>query len=154
MITMSDDENHDTRLLMLHEAGGKIEGRAKYHKLLFNYADEEVDKSELNFVLEERGPFDPGLSKAMQRYMNLGLIEVDDDEEPHEIIETEKGERYLSGYERAKLRLDSRYRRTKKRVTNTILKHGDKSANEMVQRENIREAKQNPTGKELESGTE
>lgn len=147
---MSDDENHHTRLMMLHEAGGHIEGRAKYHKLLYNYADEAVEESEIDFVLEERGPYDPGLSKAMQRYMDLGLVDVDDDDEPHEVTQTEKGERYVSGYERTKIRLDSTFARTKRRIANTIGKHGDKSANEMVQRQNIQEAKKNPTGKELE----
>lgn len=147
---MSEDENHETRLLMLHEAEGQIMGRTKYHKLLYNYADEEAEESALEFVREERGPFDPGLSKAMQRYVNLGLIKVSDDKEPHEITETEKGDRYLSGYERTKMRLDTRFERTKQRIANTIGKHGDKNANEMVQRENIQEAKENPMWKELE----
>lgn len=147
---MSEDENHEARLLMLHEAGGQIEGRAKYHKLLYNYADEEVEESALEFVVEERGPFDPGLSKAMQRYVNLGLIEVDDEDEPHKITETEKGDRYMSGYERTKMRLDTEFQRTKQRIASTIGTHGEKSANEMVQRENIQEAKENPMRKELE----
>lgn len=147
---MTNDEDHHTRLMMLHDVGGRIEGRAKYHKLLFNYADEEAEESSLDFVREERGPYDPGLSKAMQRYMDLGLVEVDDDEEPHEIEETAKGERYMSGYERTKMQLDTKFKRTKEWVGNTVKKHGDKSANEMVQRENVQEAKENPTGTKLE----
>lgn len=147
---MSDDETHHPRLLMLRESGGHIEGRAKYHKLLYNYKDEEAEESSLDFVVEERGPFDPGLSKAMQHYMDLGLVDVDESEEPHKVTETEKGDRYMSGYERVKLRLDARFRETKERVANTVRRHGDESANEMVERENIQDAKQNPTGKELE----
>ena len=147
---MSDDKAHHPRLLMLHESDGHIEGRAKYHKLLFNYKDEEASNSSLDFVVEERGPYDPGLSKALQHYMDLGLVNVDDSEEPHKVKETGKGKRYMSGYERVKLRLDTHYRETKQRVTNTLSRHGDESANAMVERENVQDAKQNPTGKDLE----
>ncbi len=146
---MTDDETHHPRLLMLHESGGQIEGRAKYHKLLFNYVDEETEESSLDFVLEERGPYDPGLSQTMQRYEDLGIIEVNDSEEPHKIEETEKGQRYMSGYERAKKRLDKTFEKTKDRISNTIRKHGNKSASEMVKEENVQEAKENPMRKEL-----
>jgi len=149
MISMSDDKNHHPRLMMLSEAGGRIEGRTKYHKLLFNYADEEAEETSLRMITEERGPYDPGLSQAMQRYMDLGLLEVDDDDEPHEIEQTEKGQRYMSGYEQAKMRLDESFQQTKDRIANTVRKHGDKSAYEMVQRENVQEAKDNPHNKEL-----
>lgn len=147
---MSEDNTHHPRLLMLNEADGRIEGRAKYHKLLFNYADEETEETSLRFVREERGPYDPGLSQAMQRYMDIGLVDVDDDEEPHEIEQTEKGRRYMSGYEQAKQQLDTTFQQTKQRITNTVRKHGDKSANEMVGEQNVQDAKENPMGKELE----
>lgn len=146
---MTDDESHNPRLLLLDEADGHIKGRAKYHKLLYNYADEEANESSLRFVREERGPYDPGLSQAMRRYMDLGLVELNEEEEPHEIKQTEKGNRYLSGYEQTKLRLDDTFRETKQRIANTINKHGDKSASEMVQEENIQEAKENPFRKDL-----
>lgn len=144
------DKDEHTRLLILHEAGGEIEGRAKYHKLLFNYYDEEVGESELGFVTEERGPFDPGLSKAVKHYIDLNLLEVDEDEEPHDFSQTEKCERYMSGYEQAKRMLDVRFQETKEKVRNTIEKHGDKSASEMVARDNVQEAKDNPLRKKLE----
>lgn len=146
---MTDDEAHHPRLLLLDEVDGEIEGRAKYHKLLYNYVDEEAENSELSFVREERGPYDPGLSQAMQRYIDLGHVEVDEEDEPHEIRQTEKGERYMSGYERTKMRLDETFRQTKERIAETVKKHGDKSANEMVQEENIQEAKDNPFRKDL-----
>lgn len=147
---MADDETHHPRLVLLDEADGHIEGRAKYHKLLFNYADEEVDETALTFVREERGPYDPGLSQAMQRYVDLGLVEVDDDDEPHGVEQTEKGERYMSGYERAKMRLDESFRQTKEWIRNTVRKHGDKSASEMVEEENVQDAKENPMRRDLE----
>lgn len=146
---MTDDETHHLRLVLLDEADGHIEGRAKYHKLLFNYADEEADDTTLTFVREERGPYDPGLSQAMQRYIDLGLVDVEEDEEPHEVEQTAKGERYMSGYERAKMRLDESFRETKERIRNTVQKHGDKSASEMVDEENVQDAKENPMRKEL-----
>jgi len=147
---MTDDETHHPRLLLLDKAEGRIEGRAKYHKLLFNYADEEAKETSLTFVREERGPYEPGLSQAMQRYMDLGLVEVNDEEEPHEVEQTEKGQRYMSGYERTKMRLDETFRKTKQRIQNTVRKHGDKSASEMVREENIQDTKENPRGRELE----
>lgn len=146
---MTDDETHHPRLVLLDEADGHIEGRAKYHKLLFNYADEEADEATLTFVREERGPYDPGLSQAMQRYIDLGLVDVEEDEEPHEVEQTEKGQRYMSGYERAKMRLDESFRQTKEQIRNTVQKHGDKSASEMVDEENVQDAKENPMRKEL-----
>jgi uncharacterized protein YwgA len=147
---MTDDESHHPRLLLLNEADGRIEGRAKYHKLLYNYADEEAKESSLKFVREERGPYDPGLSQAMQRYVDLGLVEVDEDEEPHEMEQTEKGQRYMSGYERTKRRLDETFQLTKNRIRKTVEKHGKKSANEMVGEKNVQAAKENPMQKELE----
>jgi uncharacterized protein YwgA len=147
---MTDDETHHPRLILLDEAEGRIEGRAKYHKLLFNYADEEADETALTFVREERGPYDPGLSQAIQRYMDLGLVDVEDDEEPHEVEQTQKGRRYMSGYERTKMRLDGSFRQTKERIRNTIKRHGDKSASEMVDEENVQDAKENPMRKELD----
>lgn len=147
---MTDDSTHHPRLLLLNEADGEIEGRAKYHKLLFNYVDEEAEESSLDFVVEERGPYDPGLSKTMQRYMEVGLVEVDDDEEPHTVEQTKKGERYMSGYERTKNRLDETYQVTRERIANIVNRHGDKSANEMVERENVQDAKENPMRKKLD----
>jgi dissimilatory sulfite reductase (desulfoviridin) alpha/beta subunit len=55
----------------------------------------------------------------------------------------------MSGYEQAKMRLDESFQQTKERIANTIRKHGDKSAYEMVQRENVQEAKNNPLNKDL-----
>lgn len=147
---MTEDDTYHPRLLLLHNADGHIEGRAKYHKLLFNYADEEAEDSSLEFISEDFGPFDPGLSKAMRRYMDLGLVDVDEDEEPYSVSETEKGQRYMSGFERTKMRLDDTFQQTKLRILNTVRRHGDKSANEMVQRDNIQEAKENPFRKKLD----
>ena len=146
---MNEDKNHHLRLLLLSEAEGRIEGEAKYHKLLYKYADEEADDTSLSFIREERGPFNPGLSQTIQRYNDLGLVEVDDEKEPNEMKQTKKGERYMSGYEKTKLRLDEGFQQTKKRIRNTIEKHGDKSASEMVEEQNIQNEKEEPIGRKL-----
>lgn len=147
---MSNDDHHHPRLLMLHHADGRIEGRAKYHKLLFNYVDEEANESRLGFVAEDFGPFDPGLTKAMRRYQDLNLVELEEEFEPYAVEETEKGKRYLSGLERTKMVLDDKFQETKSRILRTVNRHGDKSANEMVQRENIQAAKEEPFREELD----
>lgn len=149
MISVSDEKSHHQRLLLLHEAGGRIEGRAKYHKLLFKY-QQDKEEAPLTFVREERGPYDPGLSEAMQRYSDLGLVKVDDSDEPHEVIETEKGQRYMSGYERTKTRLDDAFARTREKVEEVVRHHGDRSANDIVEDEDVQEAKDNPFWKKLE----
>lgn len=147
---MPDDDYHHPRLLMLHYADGHIEGRAKFHKLLFNYSDEEAEETRLEFVAEDFGPFDPGLTRAMRRYMDLGLVDVNEDEEPYTVSETEKGRRYLSGYERTKLILDNTFQNTRSKIIQTFRRHGDKSASEMVQQDNIQEAKEEPFRKKLD----
>lgn len=63
--------------------------------------------------------------------------------------ETKKGQRYMSGFERTKLRLDDTFKQTKERILSTVGRHGDKSANEMVERDNVQEAKDNPFRKRL-----
>ncbi|MFD1514005.1 hypothetical protein [Halomarina rubra] len=144
-----EDKSHHPRLMVLHESGGHIEGRAKFHKLLYKYRGEEDGRSSIEQIREERGPFDPGLSKAMQRYVDLGIVEVDESDEPHKIGETEKGERYMSGFERTKSRLDSKFARTKEFVADVVDKHGGRSARDIVQDEDVQEDKDNPYGKEL-----
>lgn len=147
---MTEDSSHHPRLLLLHEAGGEIQGRAKYHKLLYNYWDEESEDSSLSFIREDYGPYDPGLSRAIRRYFDLGLVDVDESEEPYTVSQTDKGRRYMSGFERTKMRLDKGFRQTRERIQNTVFKHGDKSASEMVERENIQEVKDEPFRKGLE----
>lgn len=145
---MSSDDPHQARLLLVHKAGGKIEGRAKYHKLIYKLRDEDIEP-EIDQILEDRGPFDPGLSETVQRYIDLGLLEVDADDDPHEIFETEKGERYMSGYERTKSKLDTGFRRTVSAVSDVIREHGDRSASDIVSDEDVQEEKEKLRGDDV-----
>lgn len=147
------DEEHQTRLLIIHEAGGEIEGRGKYHKLLDRYR-REAEESDIEHVVKERGPFDPGLSRSVERYRDAGLIETDDEGRSRDIRETEKGERYMSGFERAKSYLDDSFQETLDRARNVISEHGDSSMNEMVQEEDVQEDKKLPYGSRLRAESE
>ncbi|PSP93483.1 hypothetical protein BRC91_09530 [Halobacteriales archaeon QS_4_62_28] len=135
--------------MLLHEADGKIEGAAKFNKLLYKHESEEDIETEITQIRDQRGPREPGLSQTMQRYIDLGLIKVDKSEEPHTVEETKKGNRYMSGWERTKMRFDRSFREKKRAVSNTIRKHGDRSANEIVQDDDIQEEKEKPVGKNL-----
>lgn len=144
---MSDD-NRQIRLLLLHEAGGEIEGRGKYHKLLDRYRREAAD-AEVEHVLKERGPYDPGLSRSVQRYLDLELVETDEEGTSRDVRETEKGERYMSGYERVRSRLDESFRNTVEQARQVAGEYGDKSMSQLVQEEDVQADKELPYGTQL-----
>jgi uncharacterized protein YwgA len=142
------DEDHHPELLLLHETGGEIEGRGKYHKLLDRYR-REPGESDVDSVLRERGPFNEGLSRSIKRYIDMGIVETDEEGQSRDIEETEKGERYVSGFERTKSYLDDSFKRTQDRVQKVATKYGDKSMNELVQEEDVQEDKQRSLGTPL-----
>ncbi|WP_052367822.1 hypothetical protein [Haloferax sp. ATB1] len=142
------DEDHQPELLLLHEAGGEIEGRGKYHKLLDRYR-RESDETSVEHILKERGPFDEGLSRSIKRYLDLGLVETDEEGLSRDVSETEKGDRYMSGFERTKLYLDNSFKATRDRARNVISEFGDMSMNQMVQEQDVQEDKQRPLGTRL-----
>lgn len=147
------DEEHQPRLLILHEAGGEIKGRGKYHKLLDRYR-READESDIEHVVKERGPYDSGLSRSVRRYRDAGLIETDEEGSSRDIQETEKGKRYMSGFERAKSLVDDSFRETLDTARSVISEYGDSSMNEMVQEEDVQEDKQLPYGSRLSAESE
>ncbi|WP_408960162.1 hypothetical protein [Natrinema sp. 74] len=142
------DEDHHPELLLLHEIGGEIEGRGKYHKLLDRYR-REPGESDVDSVLKERGPFNEGLSRSVKRYIDMGIVETDEEGQSRDIEETEKGERYVSGFERTKSYLDDSFQRTHNRVQKIASKYGDKSMNELVQEEDVQEDKKRSLGTPL-----
>lgn len=147
------DEDHHPELLLLHEAGGEIEGRGKYHKLLDRYR-RESDETSVEHILKERGPFDEGLSRSIKRYLDLGLVETDEEGLSRDVSETEKGDRYMSGFERTKLYLDDSFKATRDRARNVISEFGDMSMNQMVQEQDVQEDKQQPLGTRLSTESE
>lgn len=144
---MSDDDRQ-IRLLLLHEAGGEIEGRGKYHKLLDRYRREAED-AEVEHVVKERGPYDPGLSRSVQRYLDLELVDTDEEGTSRDVRETQKGERYMSGYERVRCRLDDSFRNTVEQARRVVGEYGDKSMSQLVQEEDVQADKELPYGTRL-----
>lgn len=140
------DKSHYPRLLLLHESEGEIEGRKKYHKLVRMYERQAGEETDISSIREDRGPFDPGLSKTMRRYIDVGLVEADDEGSSRDVEETEKGERYMSGLERTKRRLDAQFQKTRERVSSVISEHGDKSGSELE--EELSDDKKNAYGRE------
>lgn len=142
------DEDHHPELLLLHKTGGEIEGRGKYHKLLDRYR-REPGESDVDSVLKPRGPFNEGLSRSVKRYIDMGIVETDEEGQSRDIEETEKGERYMSGFERTKSYLDDSFHSTRARVEKVASKYGDKSMNELVQEDDVQEDKQRSLGTPL-----
>lgn len=149
---MSDGDHHP-ELLLLHEAGGEIEGRGKYHKLLDRYR-RESEESDVDHVLKERGPFNEGLSRTVKRYLDMGIVEVDEDGKSRDVKETGKGKRYVSGFERTKSYLDDSFENTRDRISNIVDEYGDKSMYQLVQKEDVQEDKKRSLGTPLESSSE
>ncbi|WP_143823790.1 hypothetical protein [Halosegnis longus] len=142
------DEDHHPELLILHETGGEIEGRGKYQKLLDRYR-REPGETDVEMVLKKRGPFDEGLSRTIKRYIDMGIVEVDEEGQSRDVEETAKGERYVSGFERTKSYLDDSFGSTRERVRKVASKYGEKSMNELVQESDVQEDKQRSLGTQL-----
>lgn len=144
---MTDDDHHP-ELLMLHEADGEIKGRGKYQKLLDRYR-READDPQVDHILKERGPFDPGLSRTVKRYLDAGIVETDEDGTSRDIKETDKGQRYISGFERTKLYLDDSFRTTRDHIRSVVSEFGDESMNQMVQKDDVQQDKKRSIGTPL-----
>jgi len=149
---MSDDDHHP-RLLLLHESDGEIKGRGKYHKLLDRYRHESED-TDVEHVVKPRGPFDEGLSRSVKRYLDMGLIETDEEGLSRDVRETAKGRRYMSGFERTKLRLDDSFQDTVTTVRNVVSEYGDLSMSQMVQEDDVQDDKELPLGTPLSSDSD
>jgi len=149
---MSDDDHHP-RLLLLHESDGEIQGRGKYHKLLDRYRRESED-TDVEHVVKPRGPFDEGLSRSVKRYLDMGLIEADEEGQSRDVRETSKGRRYMSGFERTKLRLDDSFQETVTTVRNVVSEYGDMSMSQIVQEDDVQEDKELPLGTPLSSDSD
>ncbi|WP_336022449.1 hypothetical protein [Halobellus salinisoli] len=147
------DKDHHPELLLLHESGGEIKGRGKYQKLLDRYR-REAEETDVEHIVKERGPFDEGLSTSVKRHLDLGMLETDDEGQSRDVKETQKGERYMSGFERTKLYLDDSFQDTRDRMRQIVSEFGEMSMNQLVQKPDVQQDKQRPLGTPLSTESE
>ena len=84
----------------------------------------------------------------------MGIVETDDVGKSRDVVETEKGDRYISGFERTKIYLDDSFKLTRDRVRGVVSEFGDMSMNQMVQEQDVQKDKQRPLGTQLSAETE
>ena len=143
---MKDEESrYYPRLQLISEFDGKVEGRLKFHKSLFEYRNEVMDETDWPFTSEERGPMDQGASSVMDSYEKMGLVTIDDEGDIYFYEETEKGSRFSRGIKRGleKLRGGEADRR-ESALKKIAERNKDRSGYEIVQDEEVQDAKQNP----------
>ena len=143
MTENGEDEVH-TRLMMLSEFEGEIEGRLKFHKSLYQYRNSDVDSDEWAFRREEHGPLDPGFSSRMQSYEDLDMAEVDEESEPHSFRITGKGERFVEGLETGLSKLKDGFEKKKDAMNRIASKNKSRSGSEIEKDEDVQKAKEEP----------
>lgn len=142
-----EEARHHPHLLLLDEFDGEIDGRLKYHKSLFQYRNEqELDEDDWPFSREERGPMDEGFTDLMDDYEKLGLVEVDNEEgKVYVYRDTEKGSRVVEGLRRGLRKIRGKEEEEREKTAELIATLNiDRSGNEIVEDEDIQEAKGNP----------
>lgn len=142
-----EEARHHPHLLLLDEFDGEIDGRLKYHKSLFQYRNEqELDEDDWPFSREERGPMDEGFTDLMDDYEKLGLVEVDHEEgQVYVYRDTEKGSRVVEGLRRGLRKIRGKEEEEREKTAEVIATLNiDRSGNEIVEDEDIQEAKENP----------
>jgi hypothetical protein len=142
-----EEARHHPHLLLLDEFDGEIEGRLKYHKSLFQYRNERgLDEEDWPFSREERGPMDEGFTDLMDDYEKLGLVEVDEKEgKVYVYRDTEKGSRVTKGLRRGLRKIRGEAENQREETAELIATLNiDRSGNEIVEDEDIQEAKENP----------
>lgn len=142
-----EEARHHPHLLLLDEFDGEIKGRLKYHKSLFQYRNERgLDEDDWSFSREERGPMDEGFTELMDDYEKLGLVEVDEEEgKVYVYRDTEKGSRVIEGLRRGLRKIRGEEEEEREKAAELIATlNFDRSGNEIVEDEDIQEAKENP----------
>lgn len=143
----AEEARHHPHLLLLDEFDGEIDGRLKYHKSLFQYRNERgLDEDDWPFSREERGPMDEGFTDLMDDYEKLGLVEVDEEEgKVYVYQDTEKGSRVVEGLRRGLRKIRGEEEDEREKTVELIASLNiDRSGNEIVEDEDIQEAKENP----------
>lgn len=139
-----DDSKTYPRLVMLSEFDGEIDGRLKFHKSLYQYRENVSDSASWAFRREERGPLDPGFSSRMQDYEDLDLVTVDEEGESHQFEMTEKGSRFVTGLKKGLDKLEDSFAEKRRAMGKIADRNKDRSGNEIVEDEEIKEAKEEP----------
>lgn len=142
-----EEARHHPHLLLLDEFDGEIEGRLKYHKSLFQYRNQRgLDEEDWPFSREERGPMDEGFTELMDDYEKLGLVEVDEEEgKVYVYRDTEKGSRVVEGLRRGLRKIRGEEEEEREKTAELIATLNiDRSGNEIVEDEDVQEAKENP----------
>ncbi|MFC7020424.1 MULTISPECIES: hypothetical protein [Haloarcula] len=142
-----EEAAHHPHLLLLDEFEGEIDGRLKYHKSLYQYRNaQELDETDWPFRSEERGPMDEGFTALMEEYEKLGLVEVDDEEGKIYIYRTtETGSRVIRGLRRGLRKIRGEEAEDREETAELIAELNiDRSGNEIVEDEDVQEAKENP----------
>lgn len=143
---MKDEESkYYPRLQLISEFNGEVEGRLKFHKSLFMYRNEVMDKTDWPFTSEERGPMDRGASSIMDSYEQMGLVRIDDEGDVYLYEETKKGSRFIRGIKRGLAKLqDSEVDQRDDAMKKVAERNKDRSGYEIVQDEEVQGAKENP----------
>ncbi|ADQ66298.1 hypothetical protein GL213_03490 [Halogeometricum borinquense] len=140
---IGDEELH-TRLMMLSEFDGEIEGRLKFHKSLYQYRNSKSDSDDWSFRREEHGPLDPGFSSRMQSYEDLEMADVDEDREPHRFRITGKGERFVQGLSKGLSKLKDGFDEKQNAMRNVASRNKGRTGSEIEKDEDVQRAKEEP----------
>ena len=141
-----EEARHHPHLLLLDEFESEIDGRLKYHKSLYQYRNAQgMDQTDWPFRSEERGPMDEGFTTLMDEYEKLGLVEVDEEKGKIYIYRTtEAGSRVIRGLRRGLRKIRGEEAEDREETAELIAELNiDRSGSEIVEDEDIQEAKEN-----------
>lgn len=144
-MTGDSEEAKHPRLLMLSEFEGEIDGELKFHKSVYQYRENAdwIEEDDLRFVREEHGPTDRGFSSVIQSYEDLELVEQEKSGDRRDFFIKEKGKRVANGLRRGLSKLDRRFTDRMGAISDVKEKNKERSGSEIVEDEDIQEAKEN-----------
>ncbi|OYR54155.1 hypothetical protein DJ73_05790 [Halorubrum sp. Ea1] len=140
---MKDKEgkNHP-HLLMLDEFDGEMDGELKYHKVLYKYRVNALEKEDWGFTRDRWGPTDPGFTEIMQSLDDLDLAELDEDDRMHIVRMTNGGKEVADGLKRGLSKLDPGFSPRIQTILGIAESDKDRPGSEIVEDEIIQEAKE------------
>ena len=98
-----------------------------------------------------RGPTDPGLSRLLQAYRDLDIVELERMRDGTLVYKiANKGKNFLKSLDSFFNRIDPNFEKTKKKINEKVLHNNiKKSGNELVNLKEIQELKKRVLGKKL-----